>query len=91
MHCGIELLVGECGVAFTKQQVDQDLLPSQSVAPCETHNSPDDPRDPVPCESQQGDHGAAASPGGRRVGAHPHALRQTDVNGEEGVHRYSLE
>lgn len=42
-------------------------------------------------ERQQGDHGAAAPPGGRRVGAHSHALGQADVNGEEGVDRYSLE
>lgn len=78
-------------MAFTKQQIDQDLLASQSVAPCETHNSTNDPRDAVPCKRQQGNHGAAASPGGRRVGAHAHALGQTDVNGEQGVHRYSLE
>lgn len=76
---------------FTKQQIDQDLLAGQRVAPCETHNSANDPRDAVPRERQQGDHGAAASPGGRRVGAHPHALGQTDVNGEQGVHRYPLE
>lgn len=78
-------------VAFTQQQVHQDLLSSQSVAPCETHDSAKDPRDSVPSQGQQRDHGAAASPGGRRVGAHPHALGQTDVNGEEGVHGYSLE
>ena len=37
-------------VSFTKQQVDQDLLPSQSVTPRETHNSANDPRDAVPCK-----------------------------------------
>lgn len=79
------------GEVFTKQQVDQDLLAGQCVAPCETHNSANDPRDAMPRERQQGDHGAAASPGGRRVGAHPHALGQTDVNGEQGVHRDPLE
>lgn len=45
----------------------------------------------MPRESQQGNHGAAASPGGRRVGAHPHALGQADVNGKQGVHCYSFE
>lgn len=86
--CG---LVHRSVVAFTQQQVHQDLLSSQSVAPCETHDSANDPRDSVPRKSQQSDHGATASPGGRRVGAHPHALGQADVNGEEGVHGYSLE
>lgn len=76
---------------FTEQQIDQDLLAGQRVAPAETHNSANDPRDAVARERQQGDHGAAASPGGRRVGAHPHALGQADVNGEQGVHRYPLE
>lgn len=41
---------GVCDVAFTKQQVDQDLLSSQSVTPCETHDSANDPRDAVPRE-----------------------------------------
>lgn len=41
---------GECVVPFTQQQVDQDLLSSQSVAPCETHDSANDPRDAVPRE-----------------------------------------
>lgn len=72
--------------AFTQQQVDQDLLAGQSVAPRQAHNRPDDPRDAVAGERQQGDHGAAASPRGRRVGAHPHALGQADVDGEERVH-----
>lgn len=80
-----------CDEVFTKQQIDQDLLAGQRVAPCETHNSANDPRDAVARERQQGDHGAAASPGGRRVGAHPHALGQADVNSEQGVHRYPLE
>lgn len=81
----------ECGVAFTQQQVDQDLLPGQRVTPREAHNGANDPRDAVARERQQGHHGATASPGGRRVGAHPHALGQTDVNGEEGVYGYPLE
>lgn len=76
---------------ITKQQIDQDLLASQRVAPCEAHYRANDPRDAVACQRQQGDHGTAASPGGRGVGAHPHALGQMDVNGKEGVHRYSLE
>lgn len=63
----------------------------QSVAPCETHDSAKDPRDPVACQRQQGDHGAAASPGGGRVRAHPHALGQADVDGEEGVYGDSFE
>lgn len=80
-----------CDGAFTEQQVDQDLLSSQSVTPREAHDSANDPRDAVPCERQQGDHGATASPRWRRVGAHPHALGQTDVNGEEGIHGNPLE
>lgn len=82
---------GECGAAFTEQQVDQDLLPGQRVAPAEAHQRADDPREAVPRERQQADHGAAAAPGGRRVGAHPHALGQADVDGEQGVDRYPLE
>lgn len=76
---------------FTEQQVDQDLLPSQRVTPGQAHDRANDPRDAVARERQQGEHGAAASPGGRRVGAHPHALGQGDVNGEEGVHGDPLE
>lgn len=78
-------------MTFTEQQVDQHLLPCQSVTPRETHNGANDPRDAVPCERQQGHHGAAASPRRRRGGAHSHALGEADVNGEEGVHRYPLE
>lgn len=78
-------------MAFTEQQVDQDFLPGQSVAPGETHNGSYDPGDAVTCEGQQVHHGAAAPPGGGRVGAHPHALGQADVNGQQGVHGYPLE
>lgn len=78
-------------MAFTKQQVDQDLLPCQSVTPRETQESANDPRDAVACERHQGHHGAAASTGRVRVRANPHALRQADVYGEEGVLRDSLE
>lgn len=80
-----------CEEAFTQQQVDQDLLARQRVAPGQTHNGANDPRDAVARERQQGDHGAAASPGGGRVGAHPHALGQADVDGEQGVHGDPLE
>lgn len=83
--------VAGCDGAFTQQQVDQDLLSCQSVAPCETHDSANNPRDPVARQRQQGDHGAAASPGGGRVRAHPHAFGQADVNGEEGVYGDSFE
>lgn len=81
----------ECGVSFTQQQVDQDFLSSQSVTPSQTHNGANDPRDPMPGERQQGDHGAAASPRGGRVCTHTHALRQTDVDGQERVHGDPLE
>lgn len=76
---------------FTQQQVDQHLLACQGVAPGQAHNGADDPRDAVPGERQQGDHGAAASPGGRRVGAHSHALGQADVDGEQRVHGDAFE
>lgn len=43
-------LVNVMWYLFTQQQIDQDLLTSQSVAPCQTYDSANDPRDAVPRE-----------------------------------------